>query len=165
MNQKGLTLIELLVVITIIAILASASVIALNPGQILAKARDAKRMSDIVTINKAITLAIAQGGNFSGISGNSVDGTRAVDGTGYVPLNIENGLITLPLAPQNGQTITNSNGVEVIDAFYFQAQLGGIRYELKTSFESQIYKDHLINDGGNENEYFEIGSYLSLELP
>jgi prepilin-type N-terminal cleavage/methylation domain-containing protein len=45
MNQvKGFTLIELLIVIAILAILATAVVLVLNPAQILAQARDAQRI-------------------------------------------------------------------------------------------------------------------------
>lgn len=53
-NQKGFTLIELLIVITIIAALAVAVFVALNPIKRLADSRDARRVSDVETILTAI---------------------------------------------------------------------------------------------------------------
>ena len=49
-NIKGFTLIELLIVIGIIAILVVALVIAVNPAEKLAQARDRRRLSDVETI-------------------------------------------------------------------------------------------------------------------
>lgn len=53
-KRKGFTLIELLVVIVIIGILATLSVIALNSAR--AKARDAKRVSDVKQMQTALEL-------------------------------------------------------------------------------------------------------------
>ena len=53
-NQRGFTLIELLIVITIIAALAVAVFVALNPIKRLADSRDARRVSDVETILTAI---------------------------------------------------------------------------------------------------------------
>ena len=57
-SQKGFTLIELLIVITIIATLAVAVFVALNPAQRLKDARDARRTSDVDTILTAIHQSI-----------------------------------------------------------------------------------------------------------
>ena len=53
-NFTGFTLIELLIVIGIIAILAAAVIVAINPGQQFAAARDATRESHLNSINNAI---------------------------------------------------------------------------------------------------------------
>lgn len=53
-NRKGFTLVELLVVIAIIGLLATIAFIALNQAR--AKARDAKRVSDVRELASALEL-------------------------------------------------------------------------------------------------------------
>jgi prepilin-type N-terminal cleavage/methylation domain-containing protein len=50
----GFTLIELLVVIAIIAVLAIVVILTLNPGQLLAQARDSNRLSDLSSLQSAL---------------------------------------------------------------------------------------------------------------
>ncbi len=53
-NQKGFTLIELLVVIAIIGLLSTLSIVALNSAR--ARARDARRVSDVKQIQTALEM-------------------------------------------------------------------------------------------------------------
>ncbi|MDO8464445.1 MAG: type II secretion system protein, partial [Gallionella sp.] len=54
--KKGFTLIELLIVIAILAILATVTLLVLNPAQMFAQARDSQRISDLNTIKSAVAL-------------------------------------------------------------------------------------------------------------
>ncbi len=54
--QKGFTLLELLIVIGILAILATTTVLVLNPAELLRQARDSQRVSDLSTLNSALSL-------------------------------------------------------------------------------------------------------------
>ncbi len=57
--KKGFTLIALLVVIAIIAILAVVVVLTLNPAEMMRRARDSNRASDLGMIKTAISLYLA----------------------------------------------------------------------------------------------------------
>lgn len=59
-TKKGFTLIELLIVIAILAVLAAAVVIVLNPAELLAQARDGQRFSDLSTVQSALTTYLSQ---------------------------------------------------------------------------------------------------------
>ena len=55
---QSFTLVELLIVIAILAILAAAVVIVINPGEMMAQARDAERISSIESLKKSIDLFV-----------------------------------------------------------------------------------------------------------
>lgn len=54
MNKKGFTLVELIIVIAIIAVLAGAIFVAIDPARRLHESRNARRSSDVTTILDAI---------------------------------------------------------------------------------------------------------------
>lgn len=58
--KKGFTLIELLVVVGILAILAVAVVLVINPTQILAQGRDTQRLNDLKTMKNAIAFYLTR---------------------------------------------------------------------------------------------------------
>ena len=53
-GKAGFTLIELLVVIGVIAVLATIILLAVNPGEQLARGRDANRISAVTQLGKAV---------------------------------------------------------------------------------------------------------------
>jgi len=54
--RTGFTLIELLIVIGIVAVLSAVAVLTLNPTELLEQARDSRRLTDLATINKALSI-------------------------------------------------------------------------------------------------------------
>lgn len=64
-NREAFTLLELLIVIGIIAILAAALYVALNPGARLRDSRDARRLIDVKAIISAIKIdQVDNGGSY-----------------------------------------------------------------------------------------------------
>ncbi len=61
-QKKGFTLIELLVVVAIIGLLSTLSIVALNTAR--AKARDARRVSDVKQIQTALELYYNDQGDY-----------------------------------------------------------------------------------------------------
>lgn len=52
--NDGFTLMELLIAVSIVGILSTVMIIAVNPGRQLAKARDSQRQTDLIAILSAI---------------------------------------------------------------------------------------------------------------
>lgn len=108
-RSKGFTLIELLVVIAIIGILASIVLTSLASTQ--GKARDARRMEDINSIQKALALYLTTSGSYP-----IVTSTTTLTGTDTVmtALIAAEDLPTAPKDPQspiyNYTYVSNSTG-------------------------------------------------------
>ena len=68
-NLRSFTLIELLVVLAIVAILSVVVIMTLNPSELLKQARDSNRLSDLSTLNTALSAYSADvNGGFMGTS-------------------------------------------------------------------------------------------------
>ena len=88
-NSKGFTLIELLIVIGIIAILAAAVFVALNPLKRFEDSRDARRRSDISAILSAVKVdQVDRGGDYlTAIGGITADQNHIIGTNGATGCN------------------------------------------------------------------------------
>lgn len=111
MKTRGFTLIELLVVIAIIGILASIVLASLGSSQ--AKARDARRISDVNSYQKALALYLSTSGSYPIVAATTtLDGSDTISAT----LVAAQDLPTPPKDPQSGidgfdyTYMSNANG-------------------------------------------------------
>lgn len=122
-KQKGFTLLELIIVLAVLSVLAVALFLIINPPELLRKARDAKRMADLATLNKALAHALANGeitlpsatvtGNSStnpDLSVSSVAGTPASGWLGGFDGSLSSFISKLPKDPRNGEPLENGSG-------------------------------------------------------
>jgi prepilin-type N-terminal cleavage/methylation domain-containing protein len=65
--NRGFTLVELLVVIGVLAILATVVLLAVNPGEQLARARDADRISAVAQLGRVLQKYYVSRGSFQGV--------------------------------------------------------------------------------------------------
>jgi prepilin-type N-terminal cleavage/methylation domain-containing protein len=173
--SKGFTLVELLIVIAILAVLSTATVVVLNPAELLKQARDSQRISDIANLNSALSFYVSTSdsptftaGPFSSTAGTSDAGdcgftnvtppveactVRAIfltDGTGWVGVDLDSLTTGSPIArlPQDPtQDPTNST-----DYFYaYKGDNANKVWEIDGRLESTKYKGQMATDGGNRN--------------
>jgi len=178
--MKGFTLIELLIVIAILAVLATTVAVVLNPAQMLKEARDSQRISDLSSIQSAISLYLASvtspsigagpyctyGTSDFGTGSCTTNATTTVDGNGWVAVNLSSiptgsPLARLPLDPTNDSTYY----------YVYKGDATNLTFELNANMESTKYakdgtadKESNSKDGGNNANCYEVGSDPGLDL-
>ena len=180
-HKKGFTLIELLIVIGILGILAAAVVVVLNPGELLAQARDGTRLADLDSVRSAVSLYLSDvssptftAGPFSmasstcGFGTCTVNTARTTAGAGWVGVNLDaitggSPIATLPIDPTNNATYQ----------YAYKGDNTNKTFELNTRLESQKHRGKMTTDGGDditcstwteETCYYETGSDPGLNL-
>jgi type II secretory pathway pseudopilin PulG len=177
-------LIELLIVIAIIGILSAAVLLTINPGQLLAQARDSRRVDDLANLNSAVKLYLADfatttwSAAYNCTSGTTAPGTstaggcaqnqtRTTAGAGWVPINfglmtINSPISALPIDPSN--SVSTCGGGEPPNVYlyaYHSSSTIGL-YKLYAKMESSRYQNNQsVGDGGLYNAWYEVGSNLS----
>ncbi|MCD6086082.1 type II secretion system protein [bacterium] len=186
-NKKGFTLLELLIVIAILAILASAVIVVINPAEILKKSRDTRRVSDLDSLRLALALYVTDvsspdldgsGGSCSTDEWISIadaaascrssastcnkSDSMAVNGSGWVPVDLTSistgsPIASLPIDPTNNATYFYS----------YRCDSSNTTFELDAALESNYYTSTIDSDGkdgGNSDTLYEVGTDPGLDL-
>jgi prepilin-type N-terminal cleavage/methylation domain-containing protein len=155
-RSKGFTLIEILITITILAVLATLSFVALNPIQQIAKARDTKRILNITTLSKAIQIYHLETSTYPGTNDVIRASNLPINGQpvnqitfGWLGVNMSSYINSMPLDPINSYP------------FVYRYTNSGSDFEIDTQLEITT-NQKLVEDGGNNSLKFELGTNLNL---
>jgi prepilin-type N-terminal cleavage/methylation domain-containing protein len=113
-TYQGFSLIEILVVVALIIILATITLVAINPGKNFRDTRNAQRSADVAQILNAVTQYTSEEGRSAATLQaalgttipNCTDGGAFVgNGTGNINLStvlVEEYIVAIPMDPSNG---------------------------------------------------------------
>jgi len=187
-SLKSFTLVELLIVIAILAVLAAAVVLVLNPAELIAQSRDTQRISDVNMVKKAVDLFILDNSTVS--LGTSQKIYISLPDTSATCANIT-GLPVLPAGWSYNCVVAanlrNINGTGWIPLDFTQVKGGSpipylpidpqndqtltkyyqyipdsTTFELTTLMESEKQSKAAAKDGGIDPGRLEVGSSVSL---
>lgn len=178
--KKGFTLLELLIVIGILAILSTTMVLVINPAEMLRKARDSQRISDLNTLKTAIAMYLTDvpsaslsngsyaynhsgvtipAGPCAGYTFTHSSTSQAITGIGWIPINF---------ASITGGSPIGSEPIDPNPAtgrYYVYISNTNNVFELLANMESTAYSngggnDVESKDGGNLPDYYEVGTSM-----
>lgn len=154
--KRRVTAVELLLFLCLVLILIGVGFWVLDPIEYLRRHRDNQRLVDLASLEEAIdrteaTLTSTQG---VPVSSASVGATQAIDGYGWLPLDLTGYIETLPIDPLNGKTFTDIGGDAVIGEYQFISD--GNFYVLRTHLEAEASREYYATDG-NDNSWYELG--------
>ena len=186
-KNKGFTLVELLIVISILAALAAAVVVVINPAEMLRQARDSTRMGNIGTLHRTLSMfQIDRPADSMGLPNRihvsipsdsptcvglglpalppgwtyacrPTTSHRNIDGTGWIPINFT---AMFQGSPLSHLPIDPTNTAASSNFYIYVTD--GRSWVLASLIESERHAPSAARDGGTDFARFEAGNNLAL---
>ena len=166
-TNNAFTLIELLIVIGILAVLVVVVLLTINPTEVQRKARDTQRMKDVSTLQTAIQQYLDNNAPPAAVVNVTSAGGTTTCAANWTGLNLCNYINSVPLDPTNNtlRQAAGANGAGACPAttaaqtmvYRLYISTSG-DYEVNVRQESPSNCKNLVNDGGNSNQWAELGS-------
>ncbi len=158
-NLKGMTLIEIVLAVAVILIISGAGLLAINPAEKRANARDTVRISDIETIERAVQEYLMDNGSYPDLAGTIREsvtlptGNTSLDNSasGWIDTDLSKYMSRMPIDPINDATYKYS--------YYHTTST----YEINAVLED--ITNLMLDDGGNDANVYEVGNDLTLISP
>jgi prepilin-type N-terminal cleavage/methylation domain-containing protein len=190
-SGAGFTLLELLVVMALLSVVSTVTVLVVNPAELLRQARDAERLDNFASIERAIGL----------IQANDTSANLGAANTVYVSLPSDQadcsdlGLPDLPQVPvawsyvcasSDNYRKTDGSGwlpinfenlsgtslfatlpvdpINVVPEGYYYTYVHQNPFKLTAIMESDKYRIKMFDDGGPDYSVYEVGSASGQDL-
>jgi len=188
-TKKGFTLLELLIVIGILAILSTTIVLVINPAELLRKARDAQRISDLNTMKTAIAYYLVDVSDpglgdvyntqtYSDLLGVKCDTnataaatpTFAVNGTGWIPIDFTETTGGSPIGSLPQDPLISALSTDAVYHYtYLVSSSTPFTFKLTAAMESIYYSnggpgDVELTDGGDDPNLYEVGTDMTIPI-
>jgi prepilin-type N-terminal cleavage/methylation domain-containing protein len=168
---RGFTLIELVIVIGILSVLFVIFLVLLGPAEVQKKARDVKRMKEAVEL-QSLVLGLIHSEEEPICTG--ADGcTSTAAGSSMQAQSCDNNWLNadmcsftnrIPVEPANNTTRSCVNGQTIARdcGMVYRLKMSGNDYEINVRQESRSNENNVVKDGGDSDEWVELGTNLIL---
>ncbi|KKS07181.1 hypothetical protein A3K01_01820 [candidate division WWE3 bacterium RIFOXYD1_FULL_43_17] len=159
LNPKAFTLLEITIVTAILLVLLGTTISLIAPSNSKGRSRDARRMSDISNLDRALNEYKMDFGVYPGEENTLYTSNVVPSGSpsiysptsGWVPADLSDYFPKYPTDPVNDAT------------YHYEYVHNSVSYEISARAEQLVQEPS--NDGGNDPSSYELGNNLLLISP
>ena len=159
-SKSGFSLVDLVLSVGLVLVLLAVAYWAFDPFGRLKKSRDNLRIAHLTDLHEVLERALADKRELKSTYGAPLstvgfDVTFAVDGTGWVPVDLTGYIPALPQDPLNGKNYTDAFKESVLAQYEFISD--GKFYVIRTHLEHEKNRG-LYGEDGSDNSWWEVGN-------
>jgi len=160
-EEMTFSILNISIIILIFFGLIIFGLIIVNPNKYLDKTRDAQRLEDLISLETAINLYIADGQSLDRVQTGQIYtskmGSTSFAGDGWLPLDFKNVSSGVPITELPIDPLNNENN-------FYQVSFNKAHktFEINGRLENVHNKFKQKTDGGGNDDWFELGTELTL---